>query len=165
MIRRTYALFLATLSLTACGGGGPVADKSENTSSLAAPLAANGSDPTGAPPPANAPPRPTASTSGEAPAIPGALHGRWGLVPEDCIPEQGDNLGVLEISGGELRFHESIGRPLGNARSAADSYSADFAFDGQGQRWTKFQTLRLQDGKLVRTESTPMASYTYVRCQ
>ena len=41
---------------------------------------------------------------------------------------------------------------------------ADFEFTGEGQSWTKFETLQLKKDKLVRTESSPMASFTYARC-
>lgn len=155
------------LALVACGGNSPVADKAENAGSLPAPNSVRVSDPSGAAPPANAASRqmPGASSGrGSVPAIPASLHGRWGLNPEDCIADQGDNRGVLQIGPGAVRFHESVARPVANANTSEGSYSADFAFTGEGQSWTKFETLRLKDGKLVRTESTPMASYTYARC-
>ena len=48
--------------------------------------------------------------------------------------------------------------------SSSDSFSAEYAFTGEGLRWTKYQTLELQGDKLVRTESNPTTSYTYARC-
>ena len=161
------AVAAAALGLAGCGGNSPVADKAENAGSLPAPETVNSSDPSGAPPPANALSRQVAARSagsGGVPAIPVSLQGRWGLNPEDCVASRGDNLGVLEISASEVRFHESVARPVGNANAADGSYGADFAFTGEGQSWTRFQTLRLEDGKLVRTESSPMASYTYAKC-
>ena len=155
----------ALLSLSACGQG-PVADKAENAGSLPAPVTVNSSDPSGAAPPANALSRQVKShSSGDSvPAIPAKLQGSWGLNPEDCFPERGDTKGVLHISGTEVRFYESVATPKANASASVDRYSADFAFTGEGQSWTRFQSLEMQDGKLVRTESSPMASYTYAKC-
>ena len=64
-----------------------------------------------------------------------------------------------------MRFYESVAKPARNVESSANSISADFDFTGEGQSWTKFETLTLQGDKLVRTESSPMASFTYVRCR
>ena len=155
----------APLCLAACGGASPVADKAENAASLPAPATVSSSDPSGAPPPANALSRQISSrSSGSVPEIPKKLQGRWGLNPEDCLPNRGDNLGVLEISASEVRFHESVARPKGNANASEDSYGADFTFTGEGQSWARFESMRLENGKLVRTESSPMASYTYAKC-
>lgn len=85
-------------------------------------------------------------------------------MPGDCTSTRGDAKGLLTISGSDLRFYESHAIPKGNVKTSADSFSADFAFSGEGMTWTRFQTLELQNGKLVRTESSPMASYTYARC-
>jgi hypothetical protein len=120
-----------------------------------------------------APPQPTAAapTPGAAPeagaaaAIPAALHGRWGLTPGDCTSTRGDAKGLLLVSNEGLRFYESRAVPAGNVQTSANSISADFAFTGEGQNWTKFQTLTLDDDRLVRTESSPMASVTYARCR
>lgn len=99
-----------------------------------------------------------------AAAIPSALHGRWGLTPADCTSTKGDAKGLLVIDGERLQFYESRATPVANVKSAANSFSGDFAFTGEGQSWTRFQTLALQGEKLVRTESSPMASFTYARC-
>jgi hypothetical protein len=97
-------------------------------------------------------------------AIPAALHGRWGLTPADCTSTKGDTKGLLVISSDRLTFYESRALPARNIRTTSDSFSADFAFTGEGQKWNRFETLRITKGKLVRTESSPMASFTYVRC-
>ena len=156
----------ALFSLSACGAQGPVADKAENAAALPAPATVNSSDPSGGAPPPNALSRQvkSGSSSGSVPAIPARLHGSWGLNPEDCFPERGDNKGALHISGSEIRFFESVATPAANASASEDRYSADFSFTGEGQSWTRFQSLEMQDGKLVRTESSPMASYTYAKC-
>jgi hypothetical protein len=97
-------------------------------------------------------------------AIPAAFQGRWGLTPADCTSTRGDNKGLLVVSGDNLRFYEAQARPQGNLKRTPRSVSGEFAFSGEGQNWKKYQVLELQAGKLVRTESDPMASYTYARC-
>ena len=156
------------LAFAACERADPVADDASDAASLPAPAESNVSDPSGAPPPANAASPPTRDT-GAAPtpaaAIPAAFHGRWGLTPGDCTSTRGDAKGLLTISAGGLKFYESRAVPVGNAQSSADSFSADFAFTGEGMEWSKYQTLERRGDELVRTESRPMASFTYARCR
>ena len=99
-----------------------------------------------------------------ATAIPAALHGRWALTPADCTSTKGDTKGLLVVSRDGLTFYESRALPARNIRTTSDSFGADFAFIGEGQSWNRFETLRITKGRLVRTESRPMASFTYVRC-
>jgi len=96
--------------------------------------------------------------------IPAAFHGRWGLSPADCTSSRGDAKGLLLVSGQEMRFYESVARPAGPLKVTDNSVNGQFAFTGEGMSWTRHQVLQLQDSKLVRTESTPMASFTYARC-
>lgn len=167
-MRLPYFSLLAVVLLSSCGGNDPVADEAGNAAALPAPATLNVSDPSGAPPPGNSatPAKPAAGNAVAPPAsIPAALHGRWGLTPGDCTSTRGDAKGLLTIGAGELRFYESSAIPAGNAKASSDSFSADFAFTGEGQAWTKFQALQLQGDKLIRTESSPMASYTYAHCR
>jgi hypothetical protein len=87
------------------------------------------------------------------------------MTPADCTSTRGDAKGLLIVSSDGLRFYESRAVPARNTQKSDDSFSADFAFTGEGQTWSKFQTLTLDDDRLVRTESSPMASFTYVRCR
>ncbi|HVH49080.1 MAG TPA: hypothetical protein VM760_04280 [Sphingomicrobium sp.] len=150
----------------ACGKTDPVADNASNSAALPAPVEVNASDPSGAPPPANAttPPHPTSDSAEAAVRIPAVLHGRWGLTPGDCTSTRGDNKGLLTVAADGLRFYESRAVPVAHVNSSSDSFSAEYAFTGEGLRWTKYQTLELQGDKLVRTESNPTTSYTYARC-
>lgn len=102
--------------------------------------------------------------SGGSEAIPARFHGRWGLTPADCTSTRGDAKGLMLISADQLRFYESTAVPTTNVKTSPESFSADFSWTGEGMSWTKFQSLELQNGKLVRTESSPIASFTYVRC-
>ena len=164
---RNAPLFALAMALCACGGTGPVAEEAENAAGLPAPPDVQTTDPTGAAPPANAPSAPERSQGARAQAsasIPAAFHGRWGLTPADCAPGGGSARGVLVISPDAMQFYESRAVPTTNVGSTGDSFSADFAFRGEGMDWSKFQTLRLQGESLVRTESNPMASFTYAKC-
>ena len=99
-----------------------------------------------------------------ASTIPASLHGRWGLTPGDCTSTRGDAKGLMIVSGQSLKFYESSAKPAGPLKASPSSASGDFTFTGEGMTWKKFEALELQDNKLVRTESDPMASFTYARC-
>ena len=140
------------LWVTACGKPEPVAS---NVAAAKPPVSAKAD----APDPLGGPPENTASAQGQAPptapdkpapAIPAALQGRWGLAPEDCTSTRGDAKGLLVVEPG--------------AQADSDSITGNFRFTGEGQSWTKFETLELREGRLVRTESNPAASYTYAKC-
>ena len=163
MMRFPYLTITAVLLLVGCSGPDPV-DK--NASNTVGPPELNNetSTATGAPP-ANA----AESDSGVAqPAaaakIPAALQGRWGLTPMDCTSTRGDAKGLLVISGDRLRFYESTAAPSGNIATSPDSISGDFDYTGEGQSWTRFESLQVQGRKLVRTERAPNASFTYAKC-
>ncbi|MBA2467754.1 MAG: hypothetical protein H0V46_09175 [Sphingomonas sp.] len=98
-------------------------------------------------------------------AIPASLHGQWGMTPGDCDVSTGAAKGHLVVSRDGLRFFESRAVPVANAETSDKSFSADFAFSGEGQNWEKYQALMLDDDRLVRTESSPMASFIYARCR
>ena len=159
------------LAIVACGGSDPVADGANNTAGLPD---VNKSFPNaiGSPPENGTVPATSATESANsvdppkpAEKIPAALQGRWGLAPRDCTSTAGDAKGLLVISQGELRFYESRAVPSANVETNADSISGDFDFTGEGQRWTKYEALTLQKDGLVRTESNPMASFTYAKCR
>lgn len=151
------------MAIVACGGRDPVAKEAKNTAGLPDP-----SDPQ--PNISGAPPRDAAALAATtepqpATAIPAALQGRWGLTPVDCTSTQGDAKGLLVITSDGLRFYESRAVATGNVESDANSVSGDFDFTGEGQRWTKYEALEVQRDGLVRTESNPMASFTYAKCK
>jgi hypothetical protein len=161
VIRFYFPLFALTaiMSMVACSGRDPVADEANNAATTAA--QANAIVPEVAANEANdvaAEPRLTSAT------IPSVLHGRWGLTPQDCTSTRGDAKGLLIVSPDQLKFYESVGKPAGELKISADSASGDYVFSGEGMTWKKYQVLEIQSGKLVRTESSPMASYTYARC-
>ena len=150
----------AMLTVVACSGRDPVDDQAKNTAGLPS-INEPAPDATGAPP-ANA----VAAQPGTAPAatIPAALHGRWGLTPADCTSTKGDAKGLLVVGPDNLKFYESRAVPGPDTETTADSISGKFAFTGEGQTWSKYEAIELQKQQLVRTESNPMASFTYARC-
>ena len=158
-------LLLITLTLlyalTACNKPGPV---DENARSAAASLPEiNATAPTtiGEPHVATGPAQPLPQPSV---TIPAALLGRWGLSPADCTSTRGDAKGLLIVSPTELRFYESRAVPANDAQTDSDSISGDFAFTGEGQSWTKYESLKIDKQVLVRTETKPTASFSYAKC-
>ncbi|MDQ3482105.1 MAG: hypothetical protein M3448_01650 [Pseudomonadota bacterium] len=153
-------MMLLTAAVAACGRPGPVSQGAENASDLPEINQVSASPSGGRPPDA------VASTSANVAAnrIPAGLQGRWGLTPADCMSDVGGVEGLLVIDGDELRFYESVAIPAPNVLTSAESISGDFEFRGEGQNWTKYQNLRVRDGKLTRTERAPMAGFRYVRC-
>jgi hypothetical protein len=85
------------------------------------------------------------------------------MTPADCSG-QGEAKGLLVITAEELRFHQSRAVPVGDTGGTEDSFTGDFTFTGPDRTWTGFETLQIQGRRLVRTTSSPMASYTYAKC-
>ena len=152
---------IAMLTVVACGGRDPVDDKVKNTAGLPA-INEPAPDATGAPP-ANAvaaQPLPAAAAK-----VPAPLQGRWGLTPGDCTSTRGDAKGLLIIGPADFKFYESRAVPGPDTQTSPDSISGNFAFTGEGQTWTNFEAFERRGHDLVRTESNPMASFTYARCK
>lgn len=159
---RTVLFAAALLVLASCGGNDPVA---------------NNADASGLPDIETLPPdEMTGSGDAEgnaatvpadesaATVIPAALQGRWGLAPGDCTSTRGDAKGLMVVEADRLRFYESVAHVARLNEARPDSISGDFSFQGEGMEWSRYMTLQVRDGKLIRTESEPMASYTYARC-
>ena len=163
------SLLALAFAIAACNANDPVAEEADNTAGLpSVDNVAGGRDgnpsPDGAPPANGAAVAPAPANAAAAASIPAALQGRWGMTPADCTSTRGDNKGLLTVSADGLRFYESRAVPVAHVNTSPDSFSAEYAFTGEGMEWKKFQTLELQGDKLVRTESNPTTSYTYARC-
>ena len=115
-------------------------------------------------PPASAVPATAGDPDAPAAKIPVELHGRWALTPMDCTTTGGDAKGLLVIGADDLRFYESRAIPAADVAADSNSIQGDFTFTGEGQTWTKYQALRLKGRNLIRTESNPMASFSYAKC-
>lgn len=110
---------------------------------------------------------PTNDMAAEAPtkaAIPESMHGRWGMVPEDCTSTRGDAKGLLTVTGDTLQFYESRAKLAKTIGSWPEKLTAEFAFTGEGQEWTRTETLALtgSSNTLVRTEDG--SEFRYRRC-
>ena len=71
---------------------------------------------------------------------------------------------MLIVSSSELRFYESRAVPGSDTQADPDSISGHFDFTGEGESWTKYEALKLQNRKLIRTEANPTASFSYAKC-
>lgn len=163
MCRASLISIALGLSLAGCGRAGPV----DNKATRAAAALPNVNAPA---PSASGEPHGKTTAADAAPAtvavmkIPAALQGRWGLAPADCTSTLGDAKGLLVVNANELRFYESRAVPASNVDSDAVSIVGNFAFAGEGQRWTKYEALKMDNRTLVRTEMNPAASFTYAKC-
>jgi hypothetical protein len=156
---------LAVLSLSACSKRDPVADGANTAAPEIDVLPPDESDATPTNELESGDDEPSNAGEGNGSGrIPAALHGRWALSPGDCTSTRGDAKGLLIVSGDTLKFYEAQAKPAGDIKTSGTSASGDFAFTGEGTSWKKYEVLELQKNKLVRTESSPMASYTYARC-
>lgn len=160
MIRLPFITCTVFIVIAACGSRGPVDANAKSTAGLptanvAAPSASG--EPRGPTAPAQADP-PAAA------AIPAALQGRWGLAPRDCGSSLTAARGLLVITAGELRFHDSHAVPASDIQTDTNSIDGQFAFSGDGRSWTKYEGLRVDNRRLTRTETNPTASFSYAKC-
>lgn len=112
---------------------------------------------------------PTATPAPLPTEIPAAFHGRWGLAAADCTSEQGDAKGLLEVSGSELEFYESVGKLEEVTGATNGRFRGKFGFTGEGESWQREIVLDLRSGGevLVRREFGADASpepFDYTRC-
>ena len=134
-------------------------------------LAACGSQEAGTPPADDTPmpdfPEPTAPADGSA--IPVAMQGRWGLVPEDCTSTRGDAKGLIVVNAQTIKFYESLATLEATKEATETRFAGTFGFTGEGQEWKVDEQLDLrEDGKLVRSEQGEGAmpgSLVYAPCE
>ena len=161
VMKRVRLPILALLligAVAACEKRDPVADEAN-----AIPPAPVDSDSAGTaaggPPPAAG--TNTGSSSGP---IPATIQGRWGLTPADCISTRGDAKGLLIIAADSLKFYESRATPATSIEASDEGISGNWAFEGEGETWSKYVSFKLQGDGLVRTERNPPTTFTYARC-
>ena len=161
MARVTLSAFALALAVAACAKQNPVDPKAAAVAAALPDVNATAPSATGEPHVATTPTRELAQAT--AP-IPAALHGRWALTPADCTSTRGDAKGLLVIGASELRFYESRAVPSTDVDSDSSSIVGNFAFNGEGRSWTKYEALKVNKQSLVRTEMNPSASFTYAKC-
>jgi hypothetical protein len=154
----TIALLFA---VAACGGRDPVDDKAVAGTGGLPDTNATAPSASGEPRADTEPAKPLPPPTSKIPAL---LQGRWGLTPADCMPHRSDAKGLLTITADDLHFYESRAVPADGVASDENSISGDFAFTGEGQSWTRYEALKVEKGRLTRTETKPSASFIYAKC-
>lgn len=96
--------------------------------------------------------------------IPKPLQGRWGLVPADCTSTRGDAKGLLTVTADTLTFYESRAQLKAVTSADPDRFVGSFAFSGEGQTWTRTETLALQGTTLLRSDEEVTTPLRYSRC-
>ncbi len=160
MIRVPFISCLAFLAIVACSRNDPVDDKATNTAGLPD---INVQAPSTAGEP-HADTRPVTQAPAAQAVLPGAMQGRWGLTPADCMPGRSDAKGLMIISASDIRFYESRAVPGADVQTSPQIVSGNFNFTGEGQTWTRYEAIKVDGQKLIRTESNPTASFTYAKC-
>jgi predicted small lipoprotein YifL len=150
------------LGVAACGGNGPV-DKAAETGRTDALPNIKATAPSAAGEP-HVPTQPAQPLPASSVAFPSALQGRWGLTPADCTPGRSDAKGLLAISRSDLRFYESRAVPGADVSTDEDSAAGNFHYEGEGRSWIRYEALKVDKGRLTRTETKPSASFTYAKC-
>ena len=102
-----------------------------------------------------------------AAAIPASMQGRWGLVPADCTSTRGDAKGLLTVTPDMLQFYESRAKLTKVVGHWPEKLKAEFAFTGEGQSWTRTETLSLTNSSntLVREDEELQKPLRYSRCR
>jgi hypothetical protein len=160
MFRVPFISCLTVVSIAACSARHPVDDHASSAAVLPdvnVPAPSATGEPHGPTMPATREPAP-------ATRIPAAFQGRWGLAPRDCTSPRAAARGLLVITSDDLAFHESHAVPGADVQADRDSIGGNFAFTGEGQSWTKYEALKVDRYKLTRTETHPMASFSYAKC-
>lgn len=109
------------------------------------------------------PPEPTAQST-----IPASFHGRYDASPDACGETASEMR--LRISGGELRFYESVAEVREVRVHGPRHIEVDADHLGEGERWTATRTFRLGEGNATLEASEPPADggepmpVTRVRC-
>ena len=161
-MRVPFVSLAIVLSVAACGGNRPV-DKAAATGRTDALPDINATAPSAAGEPHVAT-QPAKALPAAAAIIPATIQGRWGLTPADCTPGRNDAKGLLTISSSDLRFYESHAVPGADVAADGSSAAGNFHYEGEGQSWTKYEALKVEKGRLTRTETKPSASFTYAKC-
>ena len=96
-------------------------------------------------------------------SIPAQYQGRWGMVPADCDPARADNKGLITIDGKTIKFYESRATLKEQRPAIATSFAGLFSFTGEGQEWSRVETLTRTGDSLKRADDE--GSYNYTRCR
>jgi hypothetical protein len=162
MLRVPFISLAVVLAVVACGRKDPVDANATNTAGL--PDVKVPAPTTIGEPHKQTQTGPAEAVAPPASVIPVALQGKWGLSPADCSLIGGNAKGLLVVTAGGLNFYESHAVPAADAEMDGDSIAGNFAFSGEGQNWTRYESLKLDKQVLTRTETNPTASFSYAKC-
>jgi hypothetical protein len=95
-------------------------------------------------------------------SFPAQYRGRWGMVSADCTSTRGDAKGLITIGDTTVKFYESLATLKEQRPATATSFSGQFAFTGEGQKWEKVMTFTRTGKTLKRADEE--GSFTYTRC-
>ena len=159
VIRVPFISCLVFLAIAACGTHNPVDSQARSASlpEVNAPAPTAIGEPHGPTTPAKSEPKPSV-------AVPASLQGRWGLAPRDCTATASGAKGLLLVTANGLQFFESHAVPATEIGADTNSISGNFAFTGDGRSWTKYEALKVDHRRLMRTEINPSTSFTYAKC-
>jgi hypothetical protein len=104
----------------------------------------------------------TNKETGTAAVIPPQYRGRWGMVAADCTSTRSDAKGLITIADKTIRFYESTATLKEQRPAISEAFSGLFAFTGEGQTWTRVETLTRTGDTLKRADEESTA--TYQRC-
>ena len=162
---RTLSIASAALLLAACGSQGPVADGAADASGFSEQETAPPDEITGqGDAEAGSSATPSAAVSQASVPIPQKLRGRWSHDPAGCDANAPSAGSLMVVTGQGLRFEGSTAMPAGDIHTSTDTISGEFSFSDGTKSWTRFQSLELRGGQLIRTQGGPIESYTYIRC-
>jgi hypothetical protein len=158
-------LIVLLAPLPGCGGAGPVSENANNVAGLPDSETNPPDEMTGAGDAESGTSARPSAPGGRSPVqIPATFRGTWGSNPIDCDPSSPNSDAILRVDANGLHFAGSTARPIANVDATPDFISGDFEFTAGGRTYRRFQSLQLQGKQLLRTESGPNASYTYIRC-
>ncbi len=94
-------------------------------------------------------------------AIPARFVGTWNTDAAACA-RPATSIEGLKVTSGELVFHESAGTVTGVKAIGHDKVEITADYEGEGERWTATQTLRLVGNRL--TVAQRGTAFSRVRC-
>jgi hypothetical protein len=161
MVRVPFISCALLLAVVACARNNPVDDKAAANAAALPDVKVSAPSTVGEPHRQTQPAQPLPAA---AMKIPPTLQGRWGLTPAACLSPGRDPKGLLVVTADELNFYESRAVPSSDVESDGNSISGNFAFNGEGRSWSRYEALNIQRNRLTRTETNPTASFSYAKC-
>jgi hypothetical protein len=139
-MNRTIPVLAALLAFTACDRSDPPVNQVSVDLNAVTP-APEPAPPEPAPAPANTASTPAAAATN---ALPVAYHGVFDQTEAAC--KSTSSIYRLTVSGGEMRFHESLADIKSVTPDGADAVRVAANYSGEGMEWSNIQRVALSDG-------------------